>query len=307
MAESPTMQSWQAARELPGSWLPERTVWLNTGAPMPLLGLGTYRLKDREMVRLSLNAALENGYRLVDTAAVYGNEAAIASALRELLPRYGLRREDIFLTSKLSPRDHGEGAAEAACLHSLQELGCDYLDLYLIHWPGTQGRPQEDKGNKEHRQQSWRALERLYESGKLRAIGVSNYTVEHLQELLMSCRVPPAVLQVEFHPELAQSELLDFCRQKGIHLQAYSSLGTGPLVGRPEVVKIAGRQRCTPAQVLLRWALQQGVSVIPKSASPARVAENSQLWGWSLTQMEMEELSALDCGKHYCWDPSGVA
>ncbi|XP_060110495.1 glyoxal reductase-like [Heteronotia binoei] len=300
------MQNQPAVRELPGSWPPEHTIWLNTGAPMPLLGLGTFRLQDKETVRLSLNAALENGYRLVDTAAVYGNEAAIGNALRELLPHYGLSRKDIFLTSKLSPRDHGEGPAEAACLHSLQGLGCDYLDLYLIHWPGTQGRPQEDKGNRERRQQSWRALERLHESGKLRAIGVSNYTVRHLQELLASCRVPPAVLQVELHPELAQSELLDFCRQKGIHVQAYSSLGTGQLVRCPEVVKVAERQGRTPAQVLLRWAVQQGVSVIPKSASPTRVAENSQLWNWNLTQTEMEELRALDCGKHYCWDPSGV-
>ncbi|XP_077180326.1 glyoxal reductase-like [Paroedura picta] len=301
------MQHQPPARDLPASWPPERTAWLNTGAPMPLLGLGTFRLRDREAVRLSLHAALENGYRLVDTAAVYGNEAAIGSALRELLPRCGLSREDIFLTSKLSPRDHGEAPTEAACLRSLQELGCDYLDLYLIHWPGTQGHPQGDKGNKERRQLSWRALERLHESGKLRAIGVSNYTIQHLRELLASCRVPPAVLQVEFHPQLAQSELLDFCRQKGIHLQAYSSLGTGQLVGRPEVVNVAERQGRTPAQVLLRWALRQGVSVIPKSASPARVAENSQLWNWDLTHADMEELSTLDCGKRYCWDPSSVA
>lgn len=274
---------------------------------MPLLGLGTFRLRGEEIVHLSMAAALENGYRLVDTAAVYGNEAAIGRALSKLLPRYSLSREDVFLTSKLSPRDHGKEAAEAACLRSLRELGCDYLDLYLIHWPGTQGRPQDDKGNPERRRESWQALERLHEAGKLRAIGVSNYTLGHLQELLASCRVPPAVLQVEFHPELAQSELLDFCHQKGIHLQAYSSLGTGQLVGQPEVVKVAARQKCTPAQVLLRWALQQSVSVIPKSASPARVAENSQLWNWALSKSDMEELRAMDCGKRYCWDPSGVA
>ncbi|XP_061462197.1 glyoxal reductase-like isoform X2 [Rhineura floridana] len=274
---------------------------------MPLLGLGTFRLQGEEAVRLSLDAALGNGYHLVDTAAVYGNEAAIRHALSELLPCHGLARGDIFLTSKLSPRDHGEESAERACLRSLKELGCDYLDLYLIHWPGTQGRPQEDEGNREQRQQSWRTLEKLHSAGKLRAIGVSNYTIRHLEDLLAGCRVPPAVLQVEFHPELAQSELLDFCRRKGIHLQAYSSLGTGQLVGRPEVVKVAKRQGRLPAQVLLRWALQQGVSVIPKSASTSRVAENCQLWTWDLSQVDMEELSALDCGKRYCWDPSNVA
>ncbi|XP_044304717.1 glyoxal reductase-like [Varanus komodoensis] len=294
-------------QELPASWAPKRTVWLNTGAPMPLLGLGTFRLQGEEAVQLSLDAALENGYRLLDTAAVYHNEAAIGHALGKLLPRHGLTRSDVFLTSKLSPRDHGEELAEEACLRSLKELGCDYLDLYLIHWPGTQGRPQEDPGNRERRRQSWRALERLHGAGKLRAIGVSNYTVRHLEELLEDCQVRPAVLQVEFHPELVQSELLSFCRQEGIHLQAYSSLGAGQLVGRPEVANIAARRGQSPAQVLLRWALQQGVSVIPKSASPSRVAENSQLWSWDLSQADMEELSSMDCGKHYCWDPSGVA
>ncbi|KAJ6654183.1 hypothetical protein lerEdw1_007280 [Lerista edwardsae] len=274
---------------------------------MPLLGLGTFRLRGEEAVRLSVEAALQNGYRLVDTAAVYGNEAALGRVLGETLPRYGLGRSDLFLTSKLSPRDHGEEAAEKACLRSLQELGCGYLDLYLIHWPGSQGRSQEDEGNRERRQWSWRALERLHEAGTLRAIGVSNYTVQHLQELLASCRVPPAVLQVEFHPELAQSELLHFCRQHGIHLQAYSSLGAGHLVGRPKVAQVAQRRGRSPAQVLLRWALQQGVGVIPKSASPARVAENSQLWNWELSPADMEELKGMDCGKRYCWDPSHVA
>ncbi|XP_063001931.1 glyoxal reductase-like [Elgaria multicarinata webbii] len=294
-------------KPLPRSWALERTVWLNTGAPMPLLGLGTFRLQGEEAVRLSLDAALENGYRLVDTAAVYRNEAAIGRALGELLPRHGLARGDVFLTSKLSPKDHGGELAEKACLRSLEELGCDYLDLYLIHWPGTQGRPQQDPGNRERRQQSWRALEKLHEAGKLRAIGVSNYTIRHLEELLADCRVPPAVLQVEFHPEVAQSELLAFCHQKGIHLQAYSSLGAGQLVGRAEVVNIATQQGRSPAQVLLRWALRQGVSVIPKSASASRVAENSQLWTWDLSQTDVEELSAMDCGKRHCWDPSAVA
>ncbi|XP_053133594.1 glyoxal reductase-like isoform X2 [Hemicordylus capensis] len=302
-----TASAMQQPAELARPRAPDHTVSLNTGAPLPLLGLGTFRLRDEETLRLSLDAALGSGYRLVDTAAVYGNEAALGRALGELLPRHGLARGDVFLTSKLSPRDQGEGPARAACLRSLQELGCDYLDLCLIHWPGTQGRPQEDEGNRECRRLSWQALERLHEAGKLRAIGVSNYTVRHLQELLAHCRVVPAVLQVEFHPELAQSALLDFCRQKGIHLQAYSSLGAGHLVGRPEVTEVARRRGRTPAQVLLRWALQQGVSVIPKSACPARVAENAQLWDWELSPADMELLGGMDCGRRYCWDPSEVA
>ncbi|XP_026572163.1 uncharacterized protein LOC113446638 isoform X1 [Pseudonaja textilis] len=291
---------------LPASWLPERTVWLNNGVPMPLLGLGTFRLKGDEAVQASLDAALANGYRLVDTATVYGNEAAIGQALKDLLPRHHLTRKDVFLTSKLSPRDHGEEAAYQACLRSLQDLDCGYLDLYLIHWPGTQGRPQDDAGNPERRLQSWRALERLYEAGKLRAIGVSNYTVRHLQELLAHCRVKPTVLQVEFHPELTQAEVLEFCTRNGLHLQAYSSLGTGPLVEHATVRAVAQRCGRTPAQVLLRWALCRGASIIPKSASPRRVAENGQLWSWDLSQADLEELNCLDCGKRYCWDPTGV-
>ncbi|XP_053890224.1 glyoxal reductase-like [Malaclemys terrapin pileata] len=284
----------------------EQTVLLNSGTRMPLLGMGTFRLQGAELVSQCVEAALAHGYRSFDTAAVYGNEAAIGQALGALLPLHGLARSDVFLTTKLGPRDQGKAEAEAACLRSLEQLACGYLDLYLIHWPGTQGKPQGDKGNRERRWESWRALERMHHAGHLRAIGVSNYTLGHLQELLAHCRVPPAVLQVEFHPELPQRELWDFCQQHGIHLQAYASLGCGQLLGRAEVGRVAERQGRTPAQVLLRWALHQGVGVIPKSVSPTRLAENAQLWGWDLRPEDMAELGAMDCSRHYCWDPSGV-
>uniref|UniRef100_A0A8C8R9Z6 NADP-dependent oxidoreductase domain-containing protein n=1 Tax=Pelusios castaneus TaxID=367368 RepID=A0A8C8R9Z6_9SAUR len=287
-------------------WPTDQTVLLNNGTRMPLLGMGTFRLRGTELVSQCVDAALAHGYRSFDTAAVYGNEMAIGQALGALLPHHGLARPDIFLTTKLAPRDQGEAEAEAACLHSLEQLASGYLDLYLIHWPGTQGKPQGDKGNQERRWQSWRALERLHHAGHLRAIGVSNYTLGHLQELLAHCRVPPAVLQVEFHPELAQQELLDFCQQHGIHVQAYASLGCGQLLERAEVRQVAERCGRTPAQVLLRWALHQGVGVIPKSASPTRLAENAQLWGWDLSPEDMAELGAMDCSRRYCWDPSGV-
>ncbi|XP_074861494.1 glyoxal reductase-like isoform X2 [Carettochelys insculpta] len=273
---------------------------------MPLLGMGTFRLQGTELVSQCVDAALAHGYRSFDTAAVYGNEAEIGQALGALLPLHGLERSDVFLTTKLGPRDQGKAKAEAACLRSLEQLACGYLDLYLIHWPGTQGKPQEEQGNRQRRLESWRVLEGMYHAGHLRAIGVSNYTLGHLQELLAHCQVPPAVLQVEFHPELPQQELLDFCRQHGIHLQAYASLGCGQLLGRAEIERVADRQGRTPAQVLLRWALDQGVGVIPKSASPTRVAENAQLWGWHLNPEDMAELGVMDCNRHYCWDPSGV-
>ncbi|XP_065409040.1 integral membrane protein GPR137 isoform X1 [Chrysemys picta bellii] len=180
---------------------------------MPLLGMGTFRLQGAELVSQCVEAALAHGYRSFDTAAVYGNEAAIGQALRALLPLHGLARSDVFLTTKLGPRDQGKAEAEAACLRSLEQLACGYLDLYLIHWPGTQGKPQGDKGNRERRWESWRALEQMHHAGHLRAIGVSNYTLGHLQELLAHCRVPPAVLQVVFkakakyHPNMTKGLL----------------------------------------------------------------------------------------------------
>ncbi|XP_006129712.2 glyoxal reductase-like isoform X3 [Pelodiscus sinensis] len=284
----------------------EQTVLLNSGTRMPLLGMGTFRLQGAELVSQCVEAALAHGYRSFDTATVYHNERAMGQALGALLPLHGLERSDIFLTTKLGPQDQGKAKAEAACLRSLEQLACSYLDLYLIHWPGTQGKHQEDKGNRERRWESWQILEQMHHAGHLRAIGVSNYTLQHLQELLAHCRVPPAVLQVEFHPELPQRELWDFCRHHGIHLQAYASLGCGQLLGRAEVERVAERRGRTPAQVLLRWALHQGVGVIPKSASPTRLAENAQLWGWDLSPEDMAELAGMDCSRHYCWDPSGV-
>uniref|UniRef100_A0A674HZA2 NADP-dependent oxidoreductase domain-containing protein n=1 Tax=Terrapene triunguis TaxID=2587831 RepID=A0A674HZA2_9SAUR len=187
------------------------------------------------------------------------------------------------------------GHVEEVALEPWRRRGCRLGEWVCVCW----GQSPGDR-------LGWRALERMHYAGHLRAIGVSNYTLGHLQDLLAHCRVPPAVLQVEFHPELPQRELWDFCQQHGIHLQAYASLGCGQLLGRAEVGRVAERQGRTPAQVLLRWALHQGVGVIPKSVSPTRLAENAQLWGWNLRPEDMAELGAMDCSRHYCWDPSGV-
>ncbi|XP_006007098.1 glyoxal reductase [Latimeria chalumnae] len=282
------------------------TVDLSDGVQMPILGLGTFRIREYEAVYQSLDAALRHGYRSFDTAAVYQNEAAIGRALKELLPKHGLSRPDVFLTSKLSPRDHG-AEAEAACLRSLRELDCGYIDLYLIHWPGKQGQKSEDPGNAECRKQSWEAMEKLKESGKFRAIGVSNYTVAHMKELLAHCRVKPSILQVEFHPRLVQEELLGFCRRAGIHLQAYSPLGVGTLVSEPKVKDLAEKHGRTAAQILLRWAVQLGVGVIPKSVNPDRIANNIRVFDFSLSEQDMEEMRSMNSGTRYCWDPQSVA
>ncbi|XP_053544832.1 uncharacterized oxidoreductase YtbE [Bombina bombina] len=285
---------------------PSRSVTLNNGVIMPLVGLGTFRLRGYQNLFPVVDAALACGYRSFDTAAVYRNEADLGRALKELLPRHKLSRSDIFITSKLAPTDLGKGAREA-CLRSLAELGCEYLDLYLIHWPGKQGCRSEDTRNVQARAESWKAMEDLYQEGLIKALGVSNYTETHLTQLLSSCKVPPAVLQVEFHPRLPQTSLLRWCKEHKVHLQAYSSLGCGALLTREEVKKVANAHGCTPSQVLLNWALVQGVGVIPKTSSPERLKENFRVWDFQLSKEEILELMSDGKEERYCWDPTGVA
>ncbi|XP_029382621.1 uncharacterized protein LOC115059147 [Echeneis naucrates] len=282
------------------------SVLLNTGVHMPLLGLGTYKLWGFQDVYQAVDAALAAGYRAFDSAAVYKNETDLGLALKELLPKYGLNRKDIFITSKLGPKDQGEKAMQGA-LSSLSQLDLDYIDLYLIHWPGTQGLVVADQRNPGNRVQSWATLEELHAQGKLKAIGVSNYTPAHMRELMQSCKIPPAVLQVEFHPRLCQTELRSVCEEYGVCFQAYSSLGKGELVTEPVVIEVAKNCERTPAQVLLRWAVQQSVPVLPKSSNPDRIKDNARLFDFTLSDTDMDRLSSLDCGHRYCWDPSEVA
>ncbi|KAF3836943.1 hypothetical protein F7725_004407, partial [Dissostichus mawsoni] len=265
------------------------SVLLNTGVQMPLLGLGTYKLVGPEDVYQAVDAALAAGYRSFDSAAVYRNEADLGRVLKELLPKNGLTREDVFITSKLGPKDQGRERWKEPSL----DLG--YIDLYLIHWPGTQGRVVNDQRNPGNRAESWAALEKLHAQGKLKAIGVSNYTPAHMRELIQSCKIPPALLQVEFHPRLCQTELRKVCEEYEVCFQAYSSLGKGELVTDPVVL-----------EVLLRWAVQQGVPVLPKSSNPDRIKDNAKLFDFTLSDTDMDRLSALDCEHKYCWDPSEV-
>ncbi|XP_053198898.1 uncharacterized oxidoreductase YtbE-like [Scomber japonicus] len=277
------------------------SVLLNTGVQMPLLGLGTYELREFEDVSRAVDAALASGYRAFDSAAIYQNEVELGRALRELLPKHGLTREDVFITSKLSPNDQGDKAMQGA-LSSLSQLDLDYIDLYLIHEPGTEGLEVTDQRNPVNRAQSWVTLEELHAQGKLKAIGVSNYTPAHMRELMQSCKVPPAVLQVEFHPQMCQAELRSVCEEFGVCFQAYSSLGIGNLLTHPVIMEVAKNCERTPAQVLLRWAVQQGVSVIPKSSHPDRIKDNARLFDFTLSDADMNRLSALDCGHKYCID-----
>ena len=277
---------------------------------MPILGLGTFKVRGKELVYTVLDAALKAGYRSIDTAGVYRNEADIGECLTELLPKYGLQRHDIFITSKLAPKEHGRGKCREACLRSISELKTDYVDLYLIHWPGVQGKKPDDLANKKLRLESWQDMELLYKEGKVKAIGVSNYGPSHLEELLSQCSIRPEVLQIEHHPHLVQQSLVTYCRKNGIHFQAYSSLGTtsenNRLLTDPVVLQLAEFCCKTPAQILLRWAVQQGIGVIPKSTKPEHIRNNIDIFSFSLEDSDISRLNTLDTQHHYCWNPDSV-
>lgn len=265
------------------------TVTLNNGVKMPLLGLGVYQARGREGEQ-AVTWALEAGYRHIDTAKFYGNEAEVGHAVRES----GVPREDVFVVTKLWNNDHGYNAARAAFQESQKRLNLGIVDLYLIHWPVSAQRGE-----------SWRALEALHAEGQVRAIGVSNYTIEHLQELLATARVVPAVNQVEFHPWLYQKKLLEFCRAHGIQLEAYSPLTKGERLHDPRLEAIARKYGKSPAQILIRWCLQHEVVVIPKSTNPQRIRENAEIYDFEITMEDICRLDAFDERYHCTWDPTG--
>jgi diketogulonate reductase-like aldo/keto reductase len=268
-----------------------RSVTLRNGVRMPLLGLGVYQSRPGATTREAVRAALEVGYRHVDTARVYGNERDVAAAIEAS----GVPRGEVFVTTKLWNADQGYDSALAAFDASEKRLGGGKVDLYLIHFPVERVR-----------RDSWRALVRLEEEGRVRAVGVSNYTVRHLTELLGESPLAPAVNQVEFHPFLQQRELLAFCRGKGIQLEAYAPLVKGQRLDHPVVKRVAEAQGRTPAQVLLRWCLEHEVVVIPKSVHAERIEENARVFDFALAPEEVAALDALDEGYRTSWDPSDV-
>ena len=274
-----------------GAWSLGSTVPLRGGVDIPILGLGVYQSRPGAETRNAVRAALEIGYRHVDTARVYGNERDVAAGLADS----GVPRADVFLTTKLWNADHGYDAARRACDQSLARLGMERVDLYLVHWP-VEGI----------RQDTWRAMERIRADGKARAIGVSNYTVRHLEELLATAKEPPAVNQVEFHPFLFQKDLLAFCERHGIRLEGYAPLAKGQRMDDPVVVRVARAHARTPAQVLVRWSIQHGVITIPKSVHPERIRENADVFSFELSPGDMQALDALDEGLRTSWDPTDV-
>ncbi|MFH1808145.1 MAG: aldo/keto reductase [Pseudomonadota bacterium] len=268
--------------------IPAELVTLNNGVRMPRLGLGVFRAARGGEAQRAVAEALRQGYRHIDTARIYHNEADVGQAIREV----GLPRDQIFVTTKLWNDNQGYDQALEAFDQSLQRLGLDSVDLYLLHWP-VPGK----------RLDSWRALERILSEGRARAIGVSNFMTHHLDELLAKAQVPPAVNQIEVSPFLQQREVRAKCATLGIVVEAYSSLTKGRRLAHPGVVEVARRCGRTPAQVLLRWALQHDLVVLPKSTRPERIAENADLFSWTLDADAMTELDGLEEGLVTGWDP----
>lgn len=254
-------------------------VRLNNGVEMPWLGLGVFRAEDGKEVENAVLTALQHGYRSIDTAAVYQNERGVGLGLK----KSGLPREEVFLTSKVWNSDQGYKTTIEAFEESLERLQTDYLDLYLIHWPKGQRSVE-----------SWKAMEELYEKGLVRAIGVSNFLVHHLKEFLPECKMVPAVNQVEFHPELIQPELLEYCKNKGIQPEAWSPIMKGKVLNIPVLRALAAKYGKTPVQIVLRWDIQKGVITIPKSVKPERIISNADIFDFELSDEDMAKIDRLD-------------
>lgn len=263
-------------------------IQLNDGNQIPAIGLGVWKARRGQCYSSVLNA-LETGYRHIDTAAIYGNEEEVGKAITESQ----VPREKVFLTTKLWNSDHGYETGIAACEQSLRKLGIEYTDLYLIHFPVTGKRLA-----------SYEALLKLQETGKTRSIGVSNYTVRHLDEIKSKGLPMPSVNQVEFHPWLNQIELADYCSKNGIALEAYSPLGHGQVLEKTELLEAAAKLGKTPAQMLIRWSLQKGNIVIPKSANPARIRENFSVFDFDIPEDIMTLMNSWNENLRTCWDPS---
>ncbi|WP_314686793.1 aldo/keto reductase [uncultured Bifidobacterium sp.] len=267
-------------------------IMLNNGVTIPQLGLGVFQTPDGEVTASAVDVALKAGYRHIDTAMIYGNEASVGEGIR----RSGVPRQEVFLTTKLWNGDIRALNARDAFLASLDRLGTDYVDLYLIHWPVDGWR------------QAWEEMVRLYEEHRVRAIGVSNFQHHHLDELMALGHMRPAVDQVESSPAFANRELIDHVRSLGIAAEAWSPLGGtgGTLLSDPRLAAIARAHGVTPAQVVIRWHLQHGVVVIPKSVHVDRIRQNIDVFGFRLSHDDMAAIDAMDTGVRTGSDPDHV-
>ncbi|MBD3106973.1 aldo/keto reductase [Bacillus sp. AGMB 02131] len=264
------------------------TFTLHNGVKMPGFGLGVYKTADGEEVINAIKYAVKAGYRAIDTAALYFNEDGVGEGIKQC----GLPREEIFVTTKVWNSDQGYDATLAAFEKSRKKLDVDYVDLYLIHWPV-----------KEKYKETWRAMEELYRSGKVRAIGVSNFHQHHLEDLMTTAKIKPMVNQIELHPMLSQVGLRDYCHSQNIAVTAWSPLAKGRLMEDPVLVEIAKRHNKTVAQVILRWHVQNGVIVIPKSTHEHRIVENADIFDFTLDEADMKAINALNINERLGQNP----
>lgn len=261
---------------------------LNNNVLMPNFGLGVYKVEEGQQAIDTVRFAIDAGYRLIDTAAFYENEASVGQAIMES----GINRKELFVTTKVWNSDQGYDETLQAFEKSMQKLQLDYLDLYLIHWP-VKGKYID----------TWRALERLYKEGRVRAIGVSNFQIHHLQEIMQSSEQKPVVNQIELHPYLQQEELRSFCKEYQIAVEAWSPIARGRILSEPVLVALAEKYRKSVAQIILRWHLQNDIIIIPKSVTPVRIKENTQIFDFELTNEDMEKINSLNKNERFGADP----
>lgn len=264
------------------------TVQFYNGRTMPKIGLGTYRVKDSDECRESVKYAIEQGYRSIDTAMIYGNEETVGQGIKEGLESTGLSRKDLFITSKLWLTDFGRQNVEDAYRQSVAKLGLDYLDLYLMHWPGTNEAVMID---------TWRGMEDLYKQNQVKNIGVSNFTPEHFEALLAQVSIKPVINQVEFHPYLTQNKLRKYLEAQNIIMESWSPLMNSQILHDEVINEVANEVGKTPAQVVIRWNIQHDVVVIPKSVTPHRIEENLDVWNFELSDNQMERIDQLNQDK----------
>lgn len=258
-------------------------IQLNNGIEMPQIGYGVFRVEEGKELEEAVVTAIRSGYRSIDTAAIYGNERSVGNGIRKAIENGLVTRKELFVTSKLWNNHSSYNDTITAYEQTLERMGLEYLDLYLIHWPG------QDKYL-----EPWKALEHLYKEGKVMSIGVSNFQVHHLEHLLENAEVIPVINQIEFHPKLTQLEVRDYCRQHNIQVEAWSPLMNAELLNNDKVKEIAAKHNKSAAQVILRWDIQHGIITIPKSMTPSRIQENINLFDFSLTEEDMNHLNALN-------------